>query len=512
MSEEEAELLRQALAGGGRRTGPARIPLPGQGASRPVTSGGQPAHRSVPFRVPTQSEEEMFAEATGGSLGNPLLSRLSAAARKQGMARPLGDEKRDNSQDALVSAMATRLKALERQLELSQLELDRKNETISRLQVKIKTLSLKQADASSESSATFGASLHSEYARLQRQVCDMEAFLADYGMVWVGDTSDGEEEEDDVGTEIDAKGSSAPSVIGSKPTWSPDDSVTKPVTVDFDKIIHNIKELNALAGDGAHSIGTDKDGATRLLPVEPIPMALYSNGFVMFAGPFRSYEDPTAKMCVRDLTEGYFPIELKERYPNGIPIEVTDMRNQKYLPQQQFPGVGYSLGGAHRPSRLVETPYGQQYAAGSSANTDLLLSKLPLSVIRQGKVVDIRSSVAAAISSPTHKKTVTVVPTPIVESMKSSLDAGDRPKTPADTSTIQVKSETGKERFILKLRFTSTIDDLRKYIDAHRGSGHSQAYRIIVPFPRKELNNGSQTLLDAGLTPNGTVHLASAKK
>ena len=55
---------------------------------------------------------------------------------------------------------------------------------------------------------------------------------------------------------------------------------------------------------------------------DPIPLVLYSNGLVLFSGPFRPFSDPTTQRCVQDLTDGYFPSELQPRYPDGIPFTV----------------------------------------------------------------------------------------------------------------------------------------------------------------------------------------------
>lgn len=57
-----------------------------------------------------------------------------------------------------------------------------------------------------------------------------------------------------------------------------------------------------------------------------MPLALYANGFLMYNGPFRPYTDGTAQMCMRDLMDGYFPWELRQRYPDGIPFAVRDLR------------------------------------------------------------------------------------------------------------------------------------------------------------------------------------------
>ncbi len=56
---------------------------------------------------------------------------------------------------------------------------------------------------------------------------------------------------------------------------------------------------------------------------DPVPLSLYSNGIVMFSGPFRSYEEETTQQCMKDIMDGYFPSELQRRYPDGIPIAVS---------------------------------------------------------------------------------------------------------------------------------------------------------------------------------------------
>jgi len=57
---------------------------------------------------------------------------------------------------------------------------------------------------------------------------------------------------------------------------------------------------------------------------DPIPLTLYENGIIMFNGPFRSYDDLTTQRCLGDIMDGYFPSELQKRYPEGVPIKVTD--------------------------------------------------------------------------------------------------------------------------------------------------------------------------------------------
>lgn len=59
---------------------------------------------------------------------------------------------------------------------------------------------------------------------------------------------------------------------------------------------------------------------------DPVPLRLFANGIMMFEGPFRKFTDPTAKMLIKDLMDGFFPWELQERYPDGVPFKVIDNR------------------------------------------------------------------------------------------------------------------------------------------------------------------------------------------
>lgn len=52
---------------------------------------------------------------------------------------------------------------------------------------------------------------------------------------------------------------------------------------------------------------------------------LYANGVLLGGGPFRPYSDSECAQLVRDLLDGYFPSELQERYPNGIPLAVSPL-------------------------------------------------------------------------------------------------------------------------------------------------------------------------------------------
>lgn len=185
--------------------------------------------------------------------------------------------------------------------------------------------------------------------------------------------------------------------------------------------------------------------------LEPVPLILYKNGLALFAGPFRPYSDPSTQQVVRDLMDGYFPSELKSRYPDGVPLQCTDHRvivfHQKSV-SSYFPGSGHMLGGDKGPSRLLPNGVAESTShslellemtglkevsacneammsmesgskmthlsegqgklretselPGKKLSMEQFLSKLPQSVVKSGRVLDIRSSIKNTLQVSIH--------------------------------------------------------------------------------------------------------------
>lgn len=149
--------------------------------------------------------------------------------------------------------------------------------------------------------------------------------------------------------------------------------------------------------------------------LDSVPLTLYNNGLSLFAGPFRPYSDPSTQQVIRDLTDGYFPSELQSRYPEGVPLAVNDQRDvffhQKSL-SSHFPGSGHLLGGEKGPSRLMPSgaklratpacPSGLKEVSelpGEKLSMEQFLSKLPQSVVRGGRVLEIRTGIRDVLVS-----------------------------------------------------------------------------------------------------------------
>ncbi|KAJ8315413.1 hypothetical protein KUTeg_007563 [Tegillarca granosa] len=356
--------------------------------------------------------------------------------------------------------------------------LESKDKKIRILEDKLKILQKTQGD----SNANRTNELEKKCLLLQQQVHEMETFLSDYGMVWVESSL----------------------------------SVNAEYKVDYDVMVENIQDLNVLAGEGISKIQHTTDGA-RLKKHDGIPLTFYANGIVMFSGPFRPFTDPTTQQFIQDITDGYFPSELQSKYPDGVPFIVSDKRSVYFQDKRPvvFTGAGQVLGGETKPSRLVPSSLdkGIQHSQdlevtsqlpGPQYSADQFLQKLPKTVIKDGKVIDIRQSVASNLkqmdgNEGEKEPAVTIIETETVKDMKKRLDkheSDNRPITPRNTTTLRIKAESGNQTYILKMKFNETIGDLRRYIDLHRPVG-APDYQIVSAYPNRIFDNKIATLYDS---------------
>ncbi|XP_029427107.1 UBX domain-containing protein 11 isoform X2 [Rhinatrema bivittatum] len=468
-----------------------RVPLP----EFPSPGG------AVPFKQSSSMEDEdvLFNSILSSTPSMKLQPESASTSQSKQTAVPKGSAPSDLE---LMSTMMQKLTLMEQRLRSQAQEIHKKDRKIAVLEEKIKILQ-KNKDEFSESRRV--KELEVECLQLQYRVWEMERFLNDYGMIWVGDKREllreSELLEETPGTECETQ---LPRRL-----WKPGRSVTFKFQVDFDLILENVRDLNILAGEGEFKV-EHREGGARLRQTDPIPLTLYKNGIVMFCGPFRSYEEPSTQQCLQDIMDGYFPTELQRRYPEGIPLQVTDRRDVTFRESHRwdtFPGQGQKVGGSQpidgSSQETSELP-------GPKLTMEQFLNKLPRAVIQDGKVLDIRGPIQEALrgTGGTQKSSIVLVETPSLTAMKERLemDEENRPPSASNISTLRIKSESGDQTYIVKMHFSETIADLRKYLAQHRGTD-SNSYDIISTFPQREYSDNSKTLQEYGLIPNATLLL-----
>lgn len=88
-------------------------------------------------------------------------------------------------------------------------------------------------------------------------------------------------------------------------------------------------------------------------------------------------------------------------------------------------------------------------------------------MVRNGNVIEVRAGVAERLrgAAAEERPDIVVVDTPM---MRTITGSEGRPLTPHDVATIQVKSGSGKQTLIVKLKYNDTIGTLRSFIDDNR--------------------------------------------
>uniref|UniRef100_A0A8C7CNI3 UBX domain-containing protein 11 n=1 Tax=Oncorhynchus kisutch TaxID=8019 RepID=A0A8C7CNI3_ONCKI len=480
-----------------------RVPLPG-----PMNQQG----RRVPFK------ENPFSEY-GATLLNDVSALNHPAPQAQATdsacpSKSNGKQRKSNSCCAppsdleLMSSMVQRLTLLETKVKTQALDIDHKEKIITALGEKMKLL---QKSTEKNSDRSREDDLIKTCHRLQGQVSEMERFLNDYGMIWVGsgeerDTASQQEVEEAEQTQSSERGVRQPETSVARRNFQ----------INFDLVLQNIQQLNILAGEGESYVRVTSRGA-QLAQQHLIPLRLYSNGIFMFNGPFRSYQEASTQQCMQDLMDGYFPSELQDRFADGVPFQVHDRREEEFQerrPWAEFPGKGQAVVGCtegEKSDSLEHAYCTVSQIPGRKLTMDQFLNRLPKVVVKAGRVIDIRDSVKASLqgsSDASNSHAVTVIDTPELQAMKERLELHetDPHNLVRDVTTLRVKSEDGEHTYIMKMRFSETIGHLRQYLDKHRWTD-ATAYDIISAFPQRWYSEDSQTLLSCGLTPNAALLL-----
>ncbi|XP_074832435.1 UBX domain-containing protein 11 isoform X2 [Carettochelys insculpta] len=372
----------------------------------------------------------------------------------------------------LMSSMMQKIALLEQKVKSQAQEIQLKARKVAELEKKVKILQkgngLSYAD-SLESNRR--EELEVMCLQLQNQVWEMERFLNDYGLIWVGERKEQLEELKSLKKQENQPAGAL---------WKPGDSTVSNYPINFDLILENLKDLNVLAGEGVSQIEHTAGGA-RLRQPEAISLTFYQNGIIMFNGPFRSYDEPST--------------------------QVTDKRDVFFRERQlseNFPGQGQVVGHL-RSSEVKET----SEVPGPKLSLEQFLNKLPKSLVRDAKVIDIRRPIKETLqgSDGTRSSEVILVETPSIGTMKERLKVAEQDQPPASNiSTLRIKSETGEQTYIVKMLFTETIGDLRQHLAQSRG-GERQPYEIISTFPQRVYTDNTMTLQECGLIPNASLLL-----
>jgi hypothetical protein len=376
---------------------------------------------------------------------------------------------------------------------------------------------------------------------------------------------------------------------------------------DVSELQECLDELNQLAGDGigqlkqlqlratptqlaaspTNNSSSSRGKALHLVTPDPVKLMIFKDGLVLHQCPPLLCSSAAADGILSDIFDGYFPSALRGEFPDGIPIQLVDRSSQTLadataaaaagqkgsniigwqdLEQQQLhgtPGLA-ALSGQAFLDRLPKTvirnqqvvsvrPVVEQYINGSSSSGSS-------SSAAAGKIYIRPSSCSGGLARTASQAAAAAAAAAVAAGQQSSAEGTSTAaqQQQQQQATIQVKSEDGKQTYVLMLSYTATIAALRASIDKHRASAGStchlcqqqqqqhalagtpasvcsptdgdsnggvggecskpngscssvcRGYELRSAFPAKLYADGSVSLEQAGLVPSATLFMRHA--
>jgi hypothetical protein len=372
-----------------------------------IALGASVAHANAPFEQASVESLLRAMRVQRGDTPPPPPAQLAGDARA--------------SDASMLSALSRRLREAEAELESARCEAER----------------LVQENAALRARLTDeGADAAMEISRLRSQLTEMEAFLADYGLKWVG------------------AGASSPNPASGEPG---DDSQPP----DPEALRRAVSDLNALVGDGALQVQRDQRGA-RFAPRPRLEIVLYREGLTVDGGALRRYASPEARSFLSDMLDGYFPSELRDRFPDGVPLALRDERGASFETARARDGLTAAELLRACPERAVTTA---------------------------GAVVEVRAGVRALLQQQQQQQQpLTVARVPAAGPGEVAVRARDHPRLPAT----------------LVLSRSACVGELRGAVARTLGSA-PPSFRLASLYPRRELPDDAESLVAAGLERGGSI-------
>eukprot|EP00638_Chattonella_subsalsa_P000050 CAMPEP_0117734296 /NCGR_PEP_ID=MMETSP0947-20121206/580_1 /TAXON_ID=44440 /ORGANISM="Chattonella subsalsa, Strain CCMP2191" /LENGTH=477 /DNA_ID=CAMNT_0005549029 /DNA_START=60 /DNA_END=1493 /DNA_ORIENTATION=+ len=390
----------------------------------------------------------------------------------------------------LLGKMANRLKIVEGKYARAKEELGRRAGEIEILKLQNEELSKTHEVGMVQRVQELSA----ENAQLSGQIKEMEDFLAEYGLKWVGKSSQDPQIQKSKG--VLPRSGLPPRNTGVSPSSDSGNTSSKAnppsCLFDIDSVLQKIKELNILVTEGKGKRVDHQGARAQLKNHESIPLTFFLDGLLVKNGPIRTYQDPRTKAFLKDIMEGFFPAEFESQYPKGIVLDAHDRRQEEYQAAVNAEREASKANGRFKGLADIG-------GADLNMNVDSFLNRLPASVVKDGKIVSIREDIenrikgAGAEGEPLVERAVVSAPP----------EAGQDGSGPARSTRVQVRSPSGKEVLVATLRYQDTIAVLKQVIQEKWEDLHN--FEVRTAFPPKIFSDTSQTLEDAGLVPNASM-------
>eukprot|EP00960_Hanusia_phi_P058951 764027-Hanusia_phi.AAC.1 len=468
-----------------------------------------------------------------------LVENASAVELKSEKKSARGKNSDESNEMSLVSAMASRLRHAEKAASELRDLLKSKDSEIAELK---SALEAKDASANEKNDyfdPNFGRCKSSsdlagvkeqniklrellrradaENKSLTKENAEMKQFLRDYGMEWVGESANA------------VKSSAKPPPLQmNEGMWNQDIAQGKEISAEFGsdlsdrsgpealgipfdpaQILSSVKQLNFIAGEGEKEV-VACNGIRKLKEKAQVSYTFYQDGIFARGGPLRPYKLKESRLLVKDLMDGYFPWELKEEYPDGVPIKVEFRLKELYnrdVPSnfQAFKGEGHSVGAKIQGSASVSNASRNEIwnppAANNKNKAPELLRNLPNSVVGpSGNIINVKDDIEKKLN-PYREK-------PPREDAEVIQLPSKYDKSENDRTIVRVKKMDTNATYEVVLAHESTIAELKSILKSHI---RIEGMILRTHFPAREYSDDRETMKSGNLVPNALLFITDVK-
>jgi hypothetical protein len=292
---------------------------------------------------------------------------------------------------------------------------------------------------------------------------------------------------------------------------------------DLEQLRQQLQELSERASEGGGRLvplhGAPGSpgrpaGAYTLQQAPEVQLWVFADGLRLHRCPPQPYSSAAARAVISDVLEGYYPAALRDEFPDGVAIQLVDRAAEPMA----------AAAAAAAAARGPPGPLSRQQ----------LLQRLPAAVIRNGRVVSVRAGVEEYLRGAAAGAGQREVldggggggggGSDGAGAAEGGCEGGGGEGSGSEgggaegAARLQVKDEGGARTYVLAMRGSDTIGELRRRLDAHRaqagggggGGGGAPAYEIRSAFPARLYADDGATLRQAGLVPSATLFLRAA--
>eukprot|EP00941_MAST-03F_sp_MAST-3F-sp1_P000603 g603.t1 len=315
---------------------------------------------------PASRRQEILSRIDKGKTDVELYEEILLGKSKSANGKKKNKEGRFRGNQNVVVSLSSRLKKVESLNAILTKDITIRDETISQLREELRVM--KRLVGEKNVSSLSQLALENE--RLRQKISEMNNFLENSGLEWIGSKT------------LDA--------VLENPNGD--------FTFDISTFLKSVELLNVDAKAEVSPIVLSDSGlSARIQDKTPVlPLTIYSDGIFISRGPFRSFYKGadgglSARQFVEDICAGYFPYELRRIYPNGVKLKVKNRSDEKRRE-------------GRRLSKVSERSIRQDEDYESALSMRDFLKAIPEKSIVGGSIINTRNDIAKKLGSDGTRK------------------------------------------------------------------------------------------------------------